>query len=218
MRIIKILSLICFLTIGILGQQSATVSGRLTNDGRTVSNQNVKLVSATETFETTTDANGNYRFENVANGNYLLVYNNRQASVRVENGQVSIAELAEVVVISANTTQSLDEVSKTVNAIDAQELRDRADFSLVESLRSIPGFRIQQLGGFGRTANIKTRGLRNQDTAVLIDGVRFRDASGDYGRRDAVFVGFYFDERQSNRGFARFRFVALRHERHRRHD
>src|SRR4030095_12005183 len=48
---------------------------------------------------------------------------------------------------------------------------------LTDTLRSIPGFRIQQLGGFGRTAHIKTRGLRNQDTAILIDGIRFRDAA-----------------------------------------
>ncbi len=87
----------------------------------------------------------------------------------------------EIVNVSANTTQTLDEVSKTVNVIDAQQLRDRADFSLAESLRIIPGFRVQQLGGFGRTATIKTRGLRNQDTAILIDGIRFRDASAITG-------------------------------------
>ena len=44
-----------------------------------------------------------------------------------------------------------------------------------------PGFRVQQLGGFGKTANIKTRGLRNQDTAVLIDGIRFRDPTAITG-------------------------------------
>ena len=87
----------------------------------------------------------------------------------------------QVSVIAAGTQQTIDEVSKTVNIIDAQELRDRADFALVETLRTIPGFRVQQLGGFGRTANIKTRGLRNQDTAVLIDGIRFRDASAITG-------------------------------------
>ncbi|MBA4122638.1 MAG: TonB-dependent receptor [Acidobacteria bacterium] len=181
MKVIEILSLICFLTFGISAQQTATVSGQLTDEGRTIANQPIRLVSTTETFETTTDASGNYQFANVADGNYLLVYNNKQASVKVTGGQVSIAELADVVVISASTTQTLNEVSKTVNIIDAQELRDRADFSLVESLRSIPGFRIQQLGGFGRTANIKTRGLRNQDTAILIDGVRFRDAAAITG-------------------------------------
>jgi iron complex outermembrane receptor protein len=69
-------------------------------------------------------------------------------------------------------------------------MRDRADFSLVESLRTIPGFRVQQLGGFGRTASIKTRGLRNQDTAVLLDGVRFRDASSITGDASAFLSDF----------------------------
>lgn len=89
------------------------------------------------------------------------------------------------VTIAADSQQFEDQVSKSVNIIGAQEMRDRADFSLVESLRSIPGFRIQQLGGFGRTASIKSRGLRNQDTAVLIDGVRFRDPSSIAGDASA---------------------------------
>ncbi|MEP6850919.1 MAG: TonB-dependent receptor [Acidobacteriota bacterium] len=89
--------------------------------------------------------------------------------------------IRETVTVSAGAAQPIDEVSKTVNVIDGQEMRDRADFSLADTLRSIPGFRVQQLGGFGRTANIKTRGLRNQDTAILIDGVRFRDASAITG-------------------------------------
>ncbi len=93
--------------------------------------------------------------------------------------------IREFVTISADTNQSPEEVSKTVNVIDGQEMRDRADFSLVESLRSVPGFRVQQLGGFGRTANIKSRGLRNQDTAILIDGIRFRDASSISGDASA---------------------------------
>ena len=189
MRIIKILSLICFLAISITAQQTATVSGQLNENG-VVASQKIRLVSAARNYETTVDASGNYRFENVADGNYLLVYNNKQANVNVKNGQVSIAELADVVVISANSTQSLDEVSKTVNIIDSQQLRDRADFSLAESLRTIPGFRVQQLGGFGRLASIKTRGLRNQDTAILIDGIRFRDASAITGDASSFLSDF----------------------------
>jgi vitamin B12 transporter len=89
--------------------------------------------------------------------------------------------IKETVNISASLSQTVEEVSKTINIISGQEMRDRADFSLAESLRTIPGFRVQQLGGFGRTATIKTRGLRNQDTAILIDGIRFRDASAITG-------------------------------------
>jgi outer membrane receptor protein involved in Fe transport len=85
------------------------------------------------------------------------------------------------VTVSADAEQPVEQVSKTVDTIGGQEMRDRADITLVDSLRSIPGFRVQQLGGFGRTANIKSRGLRNQDTAILIDGIRFRDAAAITG-------------------------------------
>src|ERR1043166_1956961 len=83
--------------------------------------------------------------------------------------------------IATGSDQPINAVSKTVDTIDAQQMRDRADFTLIDSLRTIPGFRVQQLGGFGKTANIKTRGLRNQDTAVLIDGIRFRDPAAITG-------------------------------------
>lgn len=89
--------------------------------------------------------------------------------------------IRETVIVPADLPQPIDEVSKTVNTITGQEMRERADFSLAETLRSMPGFRVQQLGGFGRTANIKTRGLRNQDTAILIDGFRLRDTAAITG-------------------------------------
>ena len=134
MRVLRRIILICFLCIGISAQQTTAVSGQLKDGGRVVANQLVRLISGNESYETKTDAGGNYRFANVADGRYLLVFNNKQASVYIKGGQVSIAELAEVVQISANTTQTIEQVSKTVDVIDNQELRDRADFSLAESL------------------------------------------------------------------------------------
>lgn len=92
--------------------------------------------------------------------------------------------------ISAAKEQKIEQVSKTVDVITGQEMRERADFSLVESLRTIPGFRVQQSGGFGRLATIKTRGLRNQDTAVLIDGIRFRDPAAITGDASSFLSDF----------------------------
>jgi vitamin B12 transporter len=37
---------------------------------------------------------------------------------------------------------------------------------------------VQQLGGLGSPTYLKLRGLRNADTAVLVDGLRLRDAAG----------------------------------------
>ncbi|MBK8466369.1 MAG: TonB-dependent receptor [Chloracidobacterium sp.] len=184
MKVFRLIVLFLLL-VGAICAQTSIVSGVLMVDGESVANRTIKLVSTTELFETKTDAYGRYSFGSIADGRYLLVYNNKQASVNVAGGQVSIANLTEVVQIAAGTTQTIEQVSKTIDVIDAQQMRDRADFSLTESLRTIPGFRVQQFGGFGRVATIKTRGLRNQDTAILIDGVRFRDPTAITGDASA---------------------------------
>ena len=143
-----------------------------------------------------TDVQGRYNIR-VAPGSYYLearkeiagvTYRSGPNSIEIATGErlvldlrISTAAINELVTVSAAAEQTIQQVSKSVNVITGQEMRDRADFSLVDSLRTIPGFRVQQLGGFGHTANIKTRGLRNQDTAVLIDGIRFRDPAAITG-------------------------------------
>lgn len=204
MKIVKILSLICFLTICVLAQTGATISGRITVRGNPVEAAVILRKDGSEIRRTKTDADGNYKFSNLSNGKYSLSVIDKNAAafspdapleVEIINNQpitadINIAnpiviepsmEIRETVTISADRNQPIEQVSKTVDVIGGQEMRDRADFALVESLRTIPGFRVQQLGGFGKTASIKTRGLRNQDTAVLIDGIRFRDASSING-------------------------------------
>ncbi len=220
MKIIKILSLICFLTIGTFavvksyGEIEGTVtdaSGNLLADAEvTVTSKNKSNGNFKKT--TKTDTKGYYIFTPLPAGTYLIsasytVGDQVKSSATKEvvasvdkttpadlqiTGNASIREagIREEITISADTTQTIEQVSKTVDVIGAQEMRDRADFSLVESLRTIPGFRVQQLGGFGRTATIKTRGLRNQDTAILIDGIRFRDASSITGDASAFLSDF----------------------------
>nr|MBA2494037.1 carboxypeptidase regulatory-like domain-containing protein [Acidobacteriota bacterium] len=157
MRILSSLFLICFLAINVWAQQSATVVGQLTENGKVISNTQVKLVSqANKGIEltATTDKDGKYSFENVPNGNYWIVYsdfngNERSQAINVENGQVFFIDSPireEVnIKIASGVSQPIDEVSKTVNIIDAQEIKWRNEFSLTDALRTIPGFRVQQL-------------------------------------------------------------------------
>jgi iron complex outermembrane receptor protein len=208
MKIIGLLSLICFLTIGIFAQNTGRIEGRVVQKSTTVPgmsdpaesvrNRAVTLFSLpakSVIAETKTDGNGNFVFENVASGTYEILiecsYCGRDTvkkEVDISSGQALRVEIElprvginETVTIAADSRQPVEAVSKTVDVITGQEMRDRADFSLAETLKTIPGFRVQQLGGFGRTATVKTRGLRNQDTALLIDGIRFRDVSAITG-------------------------------------
>ncbi len=206
MKVVRTIGFIFLLCLGISGQQTATVSGRVlaglipTPVKATV----ILKQNGVEIRRTTSDAAGIYRFESIAPGHYqirikfaqragtteeeeqeLVVSGNSPVTVDFSlaefRSQLQSIPIHETVTVAAGESQTVERVSKTVDVISQQEMRDRADFSLVESLRTIPGFRVAQAGGFGRVATIKTRGLRNQDTAILIDGIRFRDASAITG-------------------------------------
>ncbi|MBA2335492.1 MAG: TonB-dependent receptor [Blastocatellia bacterium] len=208
-RVLRVLGFICFLTLNFAAQNGYSISGTVNDSGRPIKGAVVTLTPDGETvpkYTKETNAEGFYGFY-AAPGKYTLKAIKKQDNI-VGSSAVSIVEIRfgnpetvniklsetaairETVTISADAEQPLDEVSKSVNIIDAQEMRDRADFSLAETLKTIPGFRVQQLGGFGRTASIKTRGLRNQDTAILIDGIRFRDASSITGDASAFLSDF----------------------------
>lgn len=198
MRVLLAIVLVFSLAGLVLGQgDGGEISGLVTNDGVAVPGATVTLKGGLINRQTKTDADGKYVFKGVTPGRYFIsasavidgtVRSSRRSEWVTETragrfeADVQLGPgISESVTIAAGEEQTAEQVSKTVDVISAQEMRDRADFSLAESLRTIPGFRIQQLGGFGRTASIKTRGLRNQDTAILVDGIRFRDPSSITG-------------------------------------
>lgn len=194
MKLGSLIFVLSFATIAGFGQQ-ASVKGKVTTFGMPVSGVTVSAsLDSSNVYSVSTDARGQYHISVPRPGEYRIVITREQivfhqgTAKAVAEGannsittDVEIPALSEVVEVSANRAQPVEQVSKSVEVISGQEMRDRADFSLAESLRTIPGFRVQQLGGFGKTASIKTRGLRNQDTAILIDGIRFRDASAISG-------------------------------------
>jgi iron complex outermembrane receptor protein len=186
---------------GVFAQTGTAVSGTVTEQsGDPVEGASVSLVDKRVGTErvAVTGADGSFSFQEVRPGAYSLAAKYGDSAARREvtltNGGSDIADLKLVrkgiselvdVNISAGTSQPIAEVAKTVDLIEKEEVEARGDLSLADTLRTIPGFRVQQLGGFGRTASIKTRGLRNQDTALLIDGMRFRDPSSITGDASA---------------------------------
>jgi len=96
--------------------------------------------------------------------------------------QLTLAETANTVVVTATgTAQSLDETAKSVDVVSRDELMRRGTESIVDGLRELPGFRVSQRGGPGSLATVQIRGLRTFDTAILIDGMRFRDVGATQG-------------------------------------
>ena len=197
-----LVSILCLASVAF--SQQATIKGKVTSFGIPVSGVTVSAASKDGAeYSDITDLRGEYNILVASPGEYSLIvkkdnvqfYIGTTTAVRVDGNRsttlhIDLPGISEVVNVAAGEAQRVEQVSKTVNVIDGQEMRERADFALVESLRTVPGFRVQQLGGFGRTANIKTRGLRNQDTAVLIDGIRFRDPAAITGDASSFLSDF----------------------------
>jgi iron complex outermembrane receptor protein len=92
----------------------------------------------------------------------------------------------QVQVTAAAGAQTVDEQAKALSVIDTIEITDRAEFSLAEAIRTVPGMRVQQLGGPGSFVRVLSRGMRPVDTAVLVDGFRLRDAGSPQGEASAL--------------------------------
>lgn len=86
-----------------------------------------------------------------------------------------------VVVTASDTVEPRDDISKALSVVDRQEIEARSVNTVSDAIREVPGARIEQLGGLGSQTSIRLRGLRSQDTGVLIDGVPFRDLSATQG-------------------------------------
>jgi vitamin B12 transporter len=175
-------------------ETGASLAGNVKDpQGRPVSGTTLTLFSRSGAAgaSTTSDSSGAYRFQGLPEGDYLLRADAEgfapflAASIHLGAGSaeqrdiaLSIAGVHEQVVVTASSTpQAPEQVSKPVTVIDQSEadLRDASALSDVVDLA--PGVRVQQLGGAGAFTTIQIRGLRDQDTAVLVDGMRLRDAS-----------------------------------------
>ena len=179
------------MAVAIAGE-APSVSGSVRDpQGRPVVSAAVSLFSRSSSTVTATTSNpqGAYRFEEVAPGDYLLRAEAPGFAVFLEERlhvdasltrdiSLALAGVRENVVVTASgTSQSADEVSKSVTVIDRSEIDQRDVFPLANAVDLAPAVRVQTLGGPGQEAAIHIRGMRDIDTAVLVDGMRLRDAA-----------------------------------------
>ena len=187
------------LAVAVQAQTNDTsISGHVKDpQGAHVPGATVTLHGRDRTFSliTTTDSSGAYNFKHLAPGEYLVeaqasgFASATAQSVTVARSRTTKYDIelelsglrSSVVVTASDTPQTVDEVSKALTVVDMQEIEERDEIQIPEALRVVPGLRVQQLGGPGSFASIKTRGLPSEDTAVLIDGIRFRDAGAPQG-------------------------------------
>ncbi len=154
---------------------------------------------------TTSRDAGSYHLDGLPAGDYILraqapgfaPFVDANLHLTTEPAEKNVAlELAgardQVVVTASGTSQTSDEVSKDVTVIDRAEAYQRDAFTLNDVVALAPGVRAQQLGGPGALATLHIRGMRNQDTAVLVDGLRLRDATAIEGDASGLIEDLLF--------------------------
>lgn len=143
---------------------------------------------------TATGPTGEFCFSGLSPGGYLVeaeavgFSGSEPQGVSLGDGRLDIelrlklAQLtARVAVTAAASAQSTAEVQKAFDVTDRSEIERRAEYSLIEALRLTAGLRVMQNGGPGALSSVYIRGMRSFDTAVLVDGFRFRDAAAPQG-------------------------------------
>ena len=192
-RTLSACSLLLLLSVAAFGQSAAVISGSVVDEnGAVISGAVVRLTSRTGgQFNAVTDEKGTFALHNLPAGDYLL---EAQAdgfatyisgATTLERGQAKRVEITlkvdavreNLVITAAGTPQRADEVSKVVTTLDEEQIEQKHTLNLSETLRGIPGVRIQQQGSPGALSAIRIRGQRTFDTAILLEGLRVRDAS-----------------------------------------
>jgi vitamin B12 transporter len=174
-------------------QSRTDIHGRVTDErNASVSEAEVSLSSRSGAqLVVVTDNNGNYIFKGIAAGDYVVEVKAKgfaeftSKALHVTRGQALANDIqlsvqavnASVVVTATGTAQTTDEISKAVSVLSEQVIESKRELTLSESMRGLPGVRVQQQGSYGSLTTIRLRGQRNFDTAILFDGLRVRDAS-----------------------------------------
>jgi vitamin B12 transporter len=153
----------------------------------------------------TTDAKGEYRFEKLAAGTYTLEVESAEFrrstrgiklganEQKTENVQLELAGLTQTVVVTASgEAQTIDQTTKAISVVSAEEINDRNEYSVSEILRNVPGVQLRTLGGPGALTQVRMRGLRPDASAVLVDGMRFRDPTTTQGDASSFLANLTF--------------------------
>lgn len=185
--------ILLFAASSIHAQSGADIHGRLTDErNAAVAEAEVSLSSRSGAqLVVVSDHNGGYIFKGIAAGDYVVAVKAKgfaeftSKPLHVARGQavandiqLSVQAVNASVVVTANgTAQTTDEISKAISVVSDQMIESKRELTLSESVRGLPGVRVQQQGSYGSLTTIRLRGQRNFDTAILLDGLRLRDAS-----------------------------------------
>jgi iron complex outermembrane receptor protein len=196
-RITPLLTLLFACLASPAAAQVSTLSGRITDpQGALVAGASVRAAreDGSDLHRTSSGPTGEYRFDRLPDGAFAIEI--EKTGFRRSVTLVAIAGAAHVthdvalevagvddavVVTASGRPQAIAETSKAITVVDAPEIHARNAATLTDIVRFTPGVQVRDNGGPGQVAQLRIRGLRPDAAAVLVDGLRLRDASTTQG-------------------------------------
>lgn len=87
-----------------------------------------------------------------------------------------ISSLDEITISSATKSEEkLKNVTANVDVITAEDIESRKFKTVIEALNSLSGVSISSNGGIGTLSQVYLRGMKSENTLVLIDGIRYNN-------------------------------------------
>ena len=77
--------------------------------------------------------------------------------------------------------ESIHNLTANIEIISKEQLQEKRIATVAEALQTLPGVNITTSGGLGSVTSVMLRGMGNNRTLVLIDGIRFQDPSSTTG-------------------------------------
>ena len=191
-RSVFLLTALCGSSV-IFGQSSAPLRGTVIDpQGRPIGAAQLSLFNSANAtrIDQVQSVDGRFEFSGIPGGRYLIQavaegFRQTTAPVDFQPGGNSTIEVRlqiegvqqSVVVTAEAGARSMDEIAKSVSVIGRADIDARDEYSISETLRNTPGLVVRNLGGPGQSTSIRSRGLGPSATAILIDGMRFRDVA-----------------------------------------
>jgi len=160
LKVFLVMLVVFFLPTGMFSQTDSSVSGKIYDEtGAGLPGANVTLDGTAQIA--ITNENGEYKFTNLAAGNYLIVvssvgYKGLRKEVTVLAGAAVVQDLVleteneslnEVVVTGSSNARTKLESSIAITTLSAKAIENLAPISTAALLQTIPGFVVESSGG-----------------------------------------------------------------------
>ena len=134
---------------------------------------------------TETDGSGNFRFQNIPAGAYLIMisrpdFSRQRVAAQVTEGETTelsvtleVSQLREQVTVTAEAGQVADarSIAQPINVIDERRIIERAPEVVAQVVDEEPGVNLQRTSP--SLSAVFVRGLTGRNVAVYVDGVRY---------------------------------------------